>query len=334
LLAAVPPDALVAHGAAEGLFGGSTLHRGRYPDPGARWLERRAFFELYPVAGRLWGRRYALDVSPEGLDSYFTLLARAAVEEAADDGERVRLLAAWGVDRLVLDRPIGAEAVSLVRPLAGASVFGRTAWVYAIPGAAPEVAFATEIERAPHPGAARDALRRPGFDPRRRVVLAGEPDDPPASVPGSAGEEPVHPPGDRDEPGWAPPRGGPPGGGHSATPGSPGAGFVRSSPAGAEPAVRVLARGPESLAAAVDSPRPGVLVWRRAWLPLYRATVDGAPAAPAVANLHYLGVEVPAGRHELRVWTDRRPLARAAWGAVAGAALLATLALGAARGRW
>jgi hypothetical protein len=98
--------------------------------------------------------------------------------------------------------------------------------------------------------------------------------------------------------------------------------------------VRVLARGPESLAAEVDSPRPGVLVWRRAWLPLYRATVDGAPAAPAVANLHYLGVEVPAGRHELRVWTDRRPLARAAWGAVAGAALLATLALGAARGRW
>ena len=317
LLAAVPPGALVAHGAAGGLFGGSTLHRGAYPDPGVRWLERRAFFELYPVAGRLWGRRYALDVSAEGLDSYFTRLARAAIEEAADDGERVRLLAAWGVDRLLLDRPLGAEAESLARPVAAASAFGSTARVYALAGAAPEVAFATEIERAPHLNAARDALRRPGFDPRRRVVLAGEPAAA-GSDPGAAGPSP-------------------PSASLAAEPAGAGSGGrapALPSPAARAPAVRVLARGPESVAAEVDAPRPGVLVWRRAWLPLYRASVDGAPAAPVVANLHHLGVEVPAGRHAVRVWADRGPLARAAWGALAGAALLAALALGAARGRW
>ena len=330
LLAAVPPDALVAHGAAGRLFGGSSLYRGRYPDPGARWLERRAFFELYPVAGRMWGRRYALDVSPEGLDSYFTRLARGAVEEAADDGERVRLLAAWGVDRLVLDRPIGAEAASLTRPLAAASAFGQTARVYALPAAAPEVVFATEIERAPHLNAVRDALRRPGFDPRRRAVLAGEPVEP-----GAAGDPLGEPPGGTPgsaagEPGPAPPRGGE----RVRPPAETAADDQGVPPARRDPAVRVLARGPESLAAEVDSPRPGVMVWRRAWLPLYRASVDGSPAAPVVANLHHLGVEVPAGRHAVRVWADRRPLVRAAWGAVAGAALLAALALGAARGRW
>jgi hypothetical protein len=314
LLAAVPPGSTVAHGAFRGLFGSSTLGRGDYPEPSARWLARRAWLELYPFAGAVAGRHRALDVSPEGLDSYLTHLARAAVEQAPDDAARVRLLAAWGADRLILDRELGAEAAAWARPLATMPSFGHTARVYELPGAAPEVAFATEIERAPHAGVALAALLRPGFDPRREAVLAGEAA---AGATGSSTAGAV--PG-------SPPRAG----GAAAASGS----SLPGSAAGGAPRIRLLARGPESLRAEVATPRPGVLVWRRAWLPLYRAEVDGDPAPTVVTNLHLLGVELSAGHHAVRVFADRRPLRRAVWGAGAGALLLAALAAGAARGRW
>ncbi len=80
------------------------------------------------------------------------------------------------------------------------------------------------------------------------------------------------------------------------------------------------------MSAAVAAPQPGVVVWRRLWTPLYRAAVDGHAVRPVAANLHHLGVPVPAGTHRVRVWVDRRPLARSALGAGAGALLLAALA--------
>jgi hypothetical protein len=73
---------------------------------------------------------------------------------------------------------------------------------------------------------------------------------------------------------------------------------------------------------------PGVLVWQRAYLPLYRARVDGRDAEPQVANLHLLGVEVPAGEHTVEIWADRRPLARSAAGALAGVVVLVLMAVG------
>lgn len=300
LLEAVPPDARLAHGAFRGLFGESTLGRGAYPEPSARWLARRAWLELYPFAAAVAGRGRALDVSPEGLDSYLTHLARAAVEQAPDDAARARLLAAWGIERLILDRELDAAAAPWARPLAEMPSFGHVARVYGLAGAAPEIAFATEIERAAHPGAALEALLQPGFDPRRQAVLAG--DRGPAAVP---------------DPG--------------AVPSPRSAAGPASGPA---PELRLLARGPESLRAEVVTPRRGVLVWNRAWLPLYRAEIDGAPAPTVVANLQQIGVEVPAGRHEVRVFADRRPLRRALAGAAVGALLLALVAAGAARGRW
>lgn len=280
LLAAVPPEAPAVHGAFGELFGPSTLGRGDYPDRGARWLERRAFADLYPFAGALWGRRFVLDVSPEGLDSYFTRLARAAVEEAGDDRRRLALLRAWGVERLLLDRDIGAEARPLVRLVAEQASFGRTTRVYAVEGAAPEVLLATRVLPAPHMNAALWALASDAFDPADSVVVAG--DGPARGVAGGG-------------------------------------------------AVRLVARGPESLEAEVTAPVPGVLVWQRAWLPIYRARVDGHEAPPQVANLHRLGVEVPAGEHRVRIWADRRPLTRAAWGSLAGLLLLAAVAVSAFR---
>ncbi len=64
----------------------------------------------------------------------------------------------------------------------------------------------------------------------------------------------------------------------------------------------------EGLAAEVSSERGGVLVLRRAYLPLYRAWVDGKPAPTVVANFQLLGVEVPAGNHRVTVGIDRRAL--------------------------
>jgi hypothetical protein len=76
---------------------------------------------------------------------------------------------------------------------------------------------------------------------------------------------------------------------------------------------RVLARG------------PSVLVVQRAYLPLYRAEVDGRPAKLTVANLDRLALELPAGEHQVRIWTDRRPLGWSWLGVAAGALLLAGL---------
>lgn len=298
LLAEVPADAVVAHGAFARLFGPSTLAQGTFPARETRWLERRAFAELYPFAGPLWGRRYALNVSPEGLDSFFGRLAVAAVEQSRDV-DRVRLTAAWGADLLLLDRPLDPAALADGRARLASSrpSFGQTLYVYALPGAAPEVALATRVVRAPHMNAAVAALVDDGFDPRTTVVLPGE---------GVAADE--------DE------------GTGEAVAGADGVPPLSAGDA-EPPAVTVDLLERERLAATVRTPVAGVLVWRRAHLPLYRATVDGAAAPTVVANLQHLGVEVPAGEHRVEIATDRRPLAWSAAGSAVGLAVLALLAL-------
>lgn len=80
----------------------------------------------------------------------------------------------------------------------------------------------------------------------------------------------------------------------------------------------------EAVVATVDSPAGGVFVTRRAFLPIYRAEIDGLPATPEILNGHRLGIEVPAGRHQVRLYVDRRPtMASFAAAALALVALLA-----------
>jgi len=254
-LAFVPETSLVVHGASEGLFARPGPDRSVFPDPRAFWFERRAFSELFPFAGALWGRAYELNVSSEGMDSFLSTAARDAAR-LSTDAERVRLLAAWGVDRLLLDRAIDPDAGDGVRLLAQLPGFGGTLHIYEIPGAAPRVYLATRTLRAADPLGALRILKDPSFDPRSSVVVPGS--GPPAE--GSGG------------------------------------------------AVRLLEQGPESLSAEVTSRSASLLVVQRAFLPLYRATVDGAPAVLRIANLHRIGVDVPAGRHRVDLWVDRRPL--------------------------
>jgi hypothetical protein len=98
---------------------------------------------------------------------------------------------------------------------------------------------------------------------------------------------------------------------------------------GAPGTARLLEAGPERLVAEVDSPDGGLVVFRRAFLPLYRATVDGAPAGKRIANLTRLAVEVPPGRHRVEMAVDRRPFE-----AGLAASALGLLALVPLAGRW
>ena len=88
---------------------------------------------------------------------------------------------------------------------------------------------------------------------------------------------------------------------------------------------------PESVTVEVEAASAGVLVWQRAYLPLYRATIDGGDAPVVVANAHRIGVELPSGRHVVRIWADRGPTRRSLWLVALG--LLGLPLLGWA-GRW
>jgi hypothetical protein len=89
----------------------------------------------------------------------------------------------------------------------------------------------------------------------------------------------------------------------------------------------------ERLRVATSSQRPGLLVLARAWLPLYRATIDGAPAATLQANFGQLAIEVPAGEHSIEIWIDRRPFQAALAGTALGALGLCAVAFAGGRGR-
>lgn len=94
--------------------------------------------------------------------------------------------------------------------------------------------------------------------------------------------------------------------------------------------VEVHHNGTEALEATVRAHADSVLVTRRAFLPIYRATVDGEEVELRVANAHRLAVEVPAGEHLVHLWVDRRPFGVSL--AIAGATAL-TLLLFLWRGR-
>ena len=81
----------------------------------------------------------------------------------------------------------------------------------------------------------------------------------------------------------------------------------------------------------VHSPAGGYLILRRAYLPIWRATIDAGPARPVIAQMTRLAVAVPPGRHRVRLWIPRTPLHLALLGALLGVAGLIATALVARR---
>jgi len=270
----VPPGARVVNPDFNYLFGPSSLKQGDFPAPRSEWMERRAFFELYPFTGPLWQRRYELNVSAEGLDSFLSRMAQGGVKGSSDNEKRLRLLAAWGVDRLIMNHPLQPQP-ERAHLLATLPSFGRQLFIYEVTGRAPEAFLARRVFSAPHMNAAYAILGDPAFDPRLDAVLPGK-DGPPL------------------------PRGG--------------------------GTARIAKEGPERLEIDVEAgPGGSVLVVQRAYF-LYQATLDGKPVPVQTANLHRLGVEVPAGRHHVTFWIDRSALARSFYAVAFGLALLPLLA--------
>ncbi len=73
-------------------------------------------------------------------------------------------------------------------------------------------------------------------------------------------------------------------------------------------APHVLRETAGQLVARVDAPVPGLLVWSRTFLSAWKATVDGGPISPILVDGHLVGVSVPAGSHEVRVYWSAGPV--------------------------
>ena len=182
LLARLPQGARLVHAAPDGLFGPVEVKPASYPDARLLWYQRQTRRQLFPATGRLWGRRYELTRSPEGLDSFLSR-ATAQTLPGLDDRSRLRLLAASGVDYLLLTRPLAgpaADAAELLETGGFANPWRRSSrgepgdlYVYRLRAAAPEALFAASVYRAPHLNAALSRLLQPGFDPLREAVLPG-----------------------------------------------------------------------------------------------------------------------------------------------------------------
>ena len=197
------------------------------------------------------------------------------------------MLAAAGVDRLLLNRELAPGAATLATRIGSFPTIDGELAVFELPGSpAAEAWFAGEVFESPHLNATLAVVTSAGFDPRRSVVLPAG-----GSDPGGAAD---------------------------------GAGAVLR-PGSAAGEVRILEQRGEPIEVEVSADGPGVVVFRRAHLPIYRAAIDEEPAPVVVANMDRAGVEVPAGVHRVRLWPDRRPLG---WStAVALLAVSALLAL-------
>lgn len=175
----LPAETRVAHGGFNRLFGPT---RRRRPLGGAsHWLARQGAAAGLPLTGVPLRWRYELANSPEGLD---TLLTRLAIEamRPLDDGRRLRMLRVWGIDTLLIERPLPPDSRE-VRLLATAHGPLAPVYVYRVEGAAPAARRVAGVQRAGTPRQALAILLDPTFDPRREVVLQGE--GPP--IPGAAG---------------------------------------------------------------------------------------------------------------------------------------------------
>jgi hypothetical protein len=172
LVARIPAGSRVAHGAHDGLFGPANIPVSAFPDARLLWRQRQMHAGLYPASGMLRRLRYEFNLSPEGLDSFLTR-ATAQAFGLLDDADRVRLLAASGVDYLLLEREPDPVAIELLEPAGNEPVPGGVERLYRVRRAAPEVRFVGRVYGSENLNEALERLLDPGFDPLTMTVLAG-----------------------------------------------------------------------------------------------------------------------------------------------------------------
>jgi len=171
LLAGIPSDAVTTNGCYESLLCHRELIDPQAPDRRILWSTRRAYDELFSFPLLAAGRRDELHLSPEGLDA-FPEVATASAIRSLDDLRALRVLAAMGVDRLIVDRPLDPAAAERAEPLA-TGLERSPARLYALRDSLPDAIFAGRVTRAP---SMNDALRRvvaSDFDPRIEAVVSG-----------------------------------------------------------------------------------------------------------------------------------------------------------------
>ncbi len=98
---------------------------------------------------------------------------------------------------------------------------------------------------------------------------------------------------------------------------------AESAGAGGQPSIRVLRDEPETIAVEVTSDAPGYLVLSDAWLPGWRASVDGEPAALQRANVLFRAVALEAGRHRVSFTYRPASLLWGRWVSILGIAIVA-----------
>lgn len=273
----LPAGSRLAHGGVLDLFGPG-WERVAPGDRATVRLLRRAREELQPFAGRPLGFAYELDIAPDGLDAFVTH-AVARGMKGFSDGQRLGVLEALGVDRLLLYRDLARDTAERAVLEATVATAGSETRIYRLERTLPEVALLGAVRYAPTMNDALGRIFDPRFDPRAEALVAGS-------------------------------------------------GEPRQAPAGS---VTVRHDEPERIELETESEQAGVLVLRRAHLAIWRAEIDGVEVATQIAQLTRLAVEVPAGRHRVRFWIGRSPLAAA--GAAALAGLLGLLLLASRSGR-
>jgi len=164
------PDERLVQGGVFDLFGSHSAQV-EFPSRSLRWVQRRGWNELYPFAGVRFGRRYDLNVSPEGLDAFLTQMTAQALR-SIDDLSRIRVLEAMGSDVLILDRPLNAQAADRVVLRGQVENFGAQSFIYELKSV-PDVQVLGQILRAPHLNATLQAMISPDFDPSVSVVVPG-----------------------------------------------------------------------------------------------------------------------------------------------------------------
>ena len=172
MLREIPPDAVTAHGAIRGIFGGGYYEGGDYPDRHAFWRTRRSYEEFYSHALHEAGRRSEFHLSSEGLDA-FPVMATASLMKQLSDTQRVRILAATGADRLLVERDLAAdvgEAATLLTTGEGKPPIR----LYRIENAIPDAQLLATRTYAPQMNAGIATVLSRAFDPLRETVLAGD----------------------------------------------------------------------------------------------------------------------------------------------------------------
>ncbi len=172
ILEELPRDAVLAHGGTVDMFVKSYPMSPNLPDRRSLWLWRRAQEEAFGFAGVAAGRRYELNISAEGLDSFLEQAVAIGMRQF-EDPQRVAILAATGVDVLLLPRPLALAALDRVELLQRTAA-ADPLYVYRIREALADAQLVGDVRFAASVNAGLEQVFAPGFDPRRAAVVAGE----------------------------------------------------------------------------------------------------------------------------------------------------------------